>query len=573
MFQSFKKMFESSKKKQVPPSKPISISAIRQENPDGPYPFYDGKTILSSIEFSRMVEEIRLRFSGVDSRWFDGYVRPILEWFAEFVQATPASDLSHHMCAYGLLEHTLEVLLGVLQDVKSRRYFIPEPFERQYGITNYIKAAQLCAVVVVLAHDMGKVKTDITVSLYDNDGRKLDKKYNYNCDRGGLCSYSMFQWYLDASKQLGSSELTYAWGHNPNRAAKHVKYRQTFIDTIRVKFSELLNQTAQLAPYLLQVDAEGFSEELRETLYKYDAESTIRGLHPAGDEISKCFEASFRMAIKFLGREGRLNPLPIVSSRYIFLPKTELKELLEYLPDDDTYQPLLFDPVRPDERNSAEYVLKRIQGHGLAVLTDESYENVSLDKATSLRWFENQLGVVLNVDLTNEYVVALKLGKKAQLPQATPSSPEDIDAETPAPADNEQAHRQVQPQDETKNSTPPKDEALQPAISEHQDDSIGELLSELLKAQVKNTDKLITRVGQSLGFSINWLNGFEVRTGIECVEIERAAPQGVKEHFSLRRSDRGILTGILVHRPFADGILRNNGIDPAHYFLEDDASE
>lgn len=552
-------MFSRFKKASVDREGPISIFDIRENNADGPYRFYAGNTILSSLEFSRMVKDIESVFQFASGRWFDAYVRPFLVDFAEFVQAAPASALHHHQCAYGLVEHTFEVLLGVLQQAQRSKYFMPDRFAEKHSTADYQKAAQLCAVIVVLAHDMGKIKSDMTINLYDNEG-KLSDKHNYDCDRNGFCNYSVFDWYLDSSKQLKNVNLRFKWFHEPNREGQHVQYRQDFIDRMRKKFHHLLKETTVLAPFLLQLDSPDFSVELKKSIKSHDGESAIRGIHPDSSEIARSFEASFRLAIRYLGQRGHLNPLPLIRGTYLFLSHTELARLIKHLPNDDVYKPLLFDPERPDKDNNAKYILSRMQGHGLAILTDDSFDGVTVDGATTLRWFNKKLlGSVLNEDISNAYVVHVLLGPDADLPQPEPPSSKADNKTRPS---NEDQDKAKSPADgaETVTSIPSPPES---------GTVITELLDDLIKVQMKKNKDFITRVGQSLDFSINWLKQFEARTGIEISEIATEAPGGVDDHFRFIRSESGSVAGITVLRPFADRILKNNGMNANQYFSEE----
>ena len=125
-----------------------------------------GKELLSNPERATLVRKIKRLFSITEDVWANHYLYAI-EQFAELVQEVPASEIHHHSNAGGLIDHTLEALHAGIRIAQG--YVLPPNSEPEH-IASSSDRWRFGAFVAILAHDIGKVVTDIEIVYRERGG-------------------------------------------------------------------------------------------------------------------------------------------------------------------------------------------------------------------------------------------------------------------------------------------------------------------------------------------------------------------------------------------------------------------
>lgn len=129
-----------------------------------------GHDILNIDHRINHIKNIKRLFSITETIWNDHYYFAIKE-FAELVQEVPASEIHHHSNVGGLIDHTLEVLHAGIRI--SHGYVLPPNAEPE-DIASSSDRWRFAALIAILAHDLGKVITDIEV-VYSLNGNEFEK--------------------------------------------------------------------------------------------------------------------------------------------------------------------------------------------------------------------------------------------------------------------------------------------------------------------------------------------------------------------------------------------------------------
>tara|TARA_R110002167_G_scaffold204404_9_gene408574 strand:- start:51848 stop:53710 length:1863 start_codon:yes stop_codon:yes gene_type:complete len=119
-----------------------------------------GKELLSETDWRiQQIRQIKRLYSVTEEVWIEHYFS-VIERFAELVQGVAASELHHHSRPGGLLDHSLECLLAGSQVAQG--YVLPPNSEPEKIAANSDRW-RFGVFVAVLAHDLGKIVTDIEV--------------------------------------------------------------------------------------------------------------------------------------------------------------------------------------------------------------------------------------------------------------------------------------------------------------------------------------------------------------------------------------------------------------------------
>jgi integrating conjugative element relaxase (TIGR03760 family) len=116
-----------------------------------------------------LVDKIRQYFGVPESVWASTHEQ-LIHNFARRVQLLPASETDHHTEAGGLLRCALET---VDRAMKIRRgYLLPNGASSEC-ISEQQEVWSFAVLSVALLHDIGKLFTDVMLSLRDQEGRAL----------------------------------------------------------------------------------------------------------------------------------------------------------------------------------------------------------------------------------------------------------------------------------------------------------------------------------------------------------------------------------------------------------------
>ncbi|EIF42837.1 relaxase [gamma proteobacterium BDW918] len=123
--------------------------------------------LLSEALYASKVSRVKRNCRATEAIWQKHYLSAI-QRFAELVQGAPASENHHHSHHGGLLEHTLEALAN--GGLIAQGYMLPpgvEPEDMISGIDKW----HFGVFVAILAHDLGKIVTDIEFVFRLNGGQ------------------------------------------------------------------------------------------------------------------------------------------------------------------------------------------------------------------------------------------------------------------------------------------------------------------------------------------------------------------------------------------------------------------
>lgn len=118
-----------------------------------------GSSVLNVPSRQAIIKKIKRTFSVTESVWNDHYSYAI-ERFAEIAQELPASEIHHHSKEGGLVDHTLE---AVFAGVRVTQGYILPPNSEAEKISAASDRWRFGVFISILAHDLGKVVTDLEV--------------------------------------------------------------------------------------------------------------------------------------------------------------------------------------------------------------------------------------------------------------------------------------------------------------------------------------------------------------------------------------------------------------------------
>lgn len=119
----------------------------------------NGDQLLCTSKRERIVTMIKRQVSVTEKIWNEYYLSTIKE-FCEIVQELPASEIHHHSESGGMIDHTLEAVLAGIKI--SQGYVIPPNAEPE-NIAVSAEKWRYGIFISILAHDIGKIITDIDV--------------------------------------------------------------------------------------------------------------------------------------------------------------------------------------------------------------------------------------------------------------------------------------------------------------------------------------------------------------------------------------------------------------------------
>ncbi len=117
------------------------------------------KDLLNTEERKQKLRSIKRLCSVTEAVWINHYLYSISK-FAELVQELPASEIHHHSEKGGLLDHTLETLHAGLRIAQG--YVMPPNAEPE-KLASDAERWRFAVFIAILAHDIGKIVTDIEV--------------------------------------------------------------------------------------------------------------------------------------------------------------------------------------------------------------------------------------------------------------------------------------------------------------------------------------------------------------------------------------------------------------------------
>jgi len=118
-----------------------------------------GADLLNTPTRQSLISKIKRLVSATDAVWNRHYLYAIQQ-FAELAQSLPASEIHHHSEQGGLIDHTLEALHAGVRI--SHGYILPPNAEPE-NIGPGADRWRFGAFIAILAHDLGKIVTDLEV--------------------------------------------------------------------------------------------------------------------------------------------------------------------------------------------------------------------------------------------------------------------------------------------------------------------------------------------------------------------------------------------------------------------------
>lgn len=120
-------------------------------------------------EHADLVGKIKRLVGFPDSHW-RRLVAPVLEGYADWIQALPASEAHHHAGPGGLLRHGLECVHGALRERAGRILPMDVPPEE---VAERQDRWTFAIILAALLHDVAKPLTDVRVSMFDGNQEEI----------------------------------------------------------------------------------------------------------------------------------------------------------------------------------------------------------------------------------------------------------------------------------------------------------------------------------------------------------------------------------------------------------------
>lgn len=137
-----------------------------------------GSDVLNTPERQALIKKIKRVFSVTEEVWTSHYAYAI-ERFAEIAQELPASEIHHHSIEGGLVNHTLD---AVFTGVRVTQGYILPPNSEAEKISASSDKWRFGVFISILAHDLGKVVTDIEVVYRSSEDETFTKWHPwYGC--------------------------------------------------------------------------------------------------------------------------------------------------------------------------------------------------------------------------------------------------------------------------------------------------------------------------------------------------------------------------------------------------------
>jgi integrating conjugative element relaxase (TIGR03760 family) len=127
-------------------------------------PVLSADQLIEKLKLESLLMQLR-RESQSEASNYEGYFRPLIEQYLEFVQLVPASESHHHAQPGGLVVHTLEVAVHVL---KLRQQLMLPKGGKPEDIARLRHRWTYAVLVASLLHDVGKPLSDLKISFYSS---------------------------------------------------------------------------------------------------------------------------------------------------------------------------------------------------------------------------------------------------------------------------------------------------------------------------------------------------------------------------------------------------------------------
>ncbi len=137
------------------PTQDTGVPTLRPMHPVA----LSGADLLNTPSRQSLISKIKRLVSATDVVWNRHYLYAIQQ-FAELAQNLPASEIHHHSEQGGLIDHTLEALHAGVRI--SHGYILPPNAEPE-NIGPGADRWRFGAFIAILAHDLGKIVTDLEV--------------------------------------------------------------------------------------------------------------------------------------------------------------------------------------------------------------------------------------------------------------------------------------------------------------------------------------------------------------------------------------------------------------------------
>lgn len=157
-----KLFFPNSKKT---PDVPVALD-------DGFYEIANADALLATSELNANLHQQIVSLTSLPDEYFQLYYKPVIDKYAEYVQALPASRGHHHANSGGLLTHTLEVVKFGLQF--KEKYVLP-PNTPSENLSQAQQRWFYGVFLTCLLHDIGKPMSDMLCHIYDMGGKSLGR--------------------------------------------------------------------------------------------------------------------------------------------------------------------------------------------------------------------------------------------------------------------------------------------------------------------------------------------------------------------------------------------------------------
>ena len=304
----------------------------------GHLPVVTGSLLLSHPRFQDLLSDV-LAASGVDTETFDRLFLPLIIPTLDFIQLFPASRRQHHDFIGGLAWHTLDVVRRVLNHAKDvSPYMPPNVTPSSHETRLYRVYTKVMLTALALAHDVGKIRTNLTIYIVDPDDRSKETVY-LSSPVGSLYLESLPE-FVERHYPGRLSDVRIRYRFSNSLLHAHSSDQSSFIQAIYCRSRILL--PSDFVEYYLPDRDRPKSEKraysaVQELITRSDrASASDDRSRPDRDCWSGHVDSPALAVLSHFALSGDLDSLP-VREDCLFIPFPKLKLLLSDLDDKEEF--------------------------------------------------------------------------------------------------------------------------------------------------------------------------------------------------------------------------------------------
>lgn len=411
LISSVRSAFSPSAPKSLGPTTIADLAGAAHE----PCRLASGKQLLSDPLCEKLLKRIEANL-GVTPSVFRIRFLPLYLRACEFYQLLPAARLCHHRQPGGSIIHGLETCLHLTTAISSSQIdaYMPRQAKVLSGDREeYHQYARLILSLMALVHDVGKIRTDVEIELYDADGKVIATRHPYSPHAGGGIYSQTLPEFVQTHVDPNFRSVSYMWKYRKGRLknghdADWAKAIEGLLTTTQIGIptaigdayldrQSKLDLKDDLWRRVLELKSRADSRSVQQYL-----ETTPAGLPVGRFDLPPDVVASYGM-IEWLASHGYLDSMTLVGGSF-FLSMPVLRSSLGALPDFDDFGHI------PRHAGRPELTLAALRDAGLTTVVDNAGNPLP-----EYSIHEEERGMFLRRSLTGDILDWRKLGSPDEL--------------------------------------------------------------------------------------------------------------------------------------------------------------